>query len=60
MAALFADPAKVARMSEAAIKICAKADSVIGRTMSALEPLLAQALEQPASPISDKPIRARA
>ena len=58
--ALFADPVKVARMSEAAIRICAKADSVIGRTMSALEPLLVQALEQSASPITDAPIRARA
>lgn len=60
IAALFADPAKVARMAEAAVKICAKADSVIGRTMNALEPLLAQSLEGPAAPVSGTPIRARA
>ncbi|MFZ1990218.1 MAG: 3-deoxy-D-manno-octulosonic acid transferase [Alphaproteobacteria bacterium] len=59
VAALFADPAKVARMAEAGIRVCTKADSVIGRTMNALEPLLASALE-PSDPVSDTPIRARA
>ncbi len=60
VAALFADPAKVARMSEAAIRICARADSVIGRTMNALEPLLSQSLEGPAASLSGTPVRARA
>ena len=60
LTALFADPAKVVRMSEAAMKVCAKADSVIGRTMNALEPMLAQSLERPVDSPDGVQVRARA
>ena len=60
VASLFADPAKVARMAEAGARVCVKADSVIGRTMSAVEPLIACALEPSLAPDSEAPIRARA
>ncbi len=47
---LMADRADIERMAEAAYRICAKADGVIARAMSELEPLLLTALGPATAP----------